>query len=1044
MDKSPTIAEPEFLYDAFISYRHVERDRQWAQWLLESLENYRVPRSLQAKGLPPRLRKIFRDEDEMPASGDLNDQIKAALQASKFLIVVCSPYTPRSKWVEREIQLFNELGRSDNVLVLLTEGEPHDSFPSAILERHMKVFDEQGNPRTVIEGKEPLAADVRPRKDQSEKTLKELALLRLAACILGVKFDELRQRELARQRKRQRIWAAATAMVMLVLGAGGYAYRDYNQPKSAFFRQIAWRYGVPEGVGPIDEETRTHRQASYRVVSQRGRVVEVRTETSSGDLRAPLTAEDEFARWVVIYRENGPAERVAFYNGNNDLAYEEVHKRDPANKSMIVTFERNNVPMGQLAGQRLGGDPKSTSGQMILTGKTEITRHERVFDANGFVTKIRYQDFWGTPRHDAQDSFGKRLDLSPDGLVLQKAEIGPDGADITARNGVRSVAHTYDDARNIIRGTSLGADGKPVAVEGYAAAQYAFDRWGNRTGVAFLGEDSKPVLSNYGIARNSSTFDAGGNLIERAYFGVDDKPVLGKDGFSRWVSKFDARGYEIEQAYFDTEGKPTLHKDGYWKWTAAYDDHGRRIEWAMHGIDGKAALHRDGFAIRRSKYDDRGNTIEYALFGTGGAPILQTKLGFARRTNVYDERGNLVEAAYFGVDGKPILLSEGHAGWKAAYDARGNQIAQAFFGLDGEPKMTSQGFSKGTRTFDTNGNLTEVAYFGIDGKPVLNIVDGVARLAFAYDERGNRIEQAYFGLDGKPVLHREGNARWTAAFDARGNATERAFFGLDGKPAPIRDGFARVANTYDARGNRIETSYFGVDGKPVLSRFGHARIARAFDARGNLVSERYFGTDGQPILRRDGYAGYDATFDLRGNQTSRTFLGVDGRPRTNGHAKVVSVYDPRNNFIEESFLDPNGKPVLRGGAGYAKASFDYNARDRQTAARYLDADGKEVSVEVAVDVVLPGSVAAERGIAPGDRVLSYNGEAIFSVAQLQAIFDAGTGVPVCEMTVRRKGESLKFSLPPGRPGLDLRPVRAGTAAADTPGAKLETAPAAAE
>src|ERR1700691_614385 len=95
-----------FLYDAFISYRHVERDRKWAEWLIEALERYRVPKALQDRGLPARLRKAFRDEDEVPASADLNDEIKQALIASRFLIVVCSPYTPRSKWVEREIEIF--------------------------------------------------------------------------------------------------------------------------------------------------------------------------------------------------------------------------------------------------------------------------------------------------------------------------------------------------------------------------------------------------------------------------------------------------------------------------------------------------------------------------------------------------------------------------------------------------------------------------------------------------------------------------------------------------------------------------------------------------------------------------------------------------------------------------------------------------------------------------------------------------------------------------------------------------------------------------
>src|SRR5262249_58661787 len=108
-----------------------------------------------------------------------------ALKASRFLIVICSPYTPRSKWVNREIEYFHELGRSDKVLALLTEGEPGDSFPSRILTKE----------------KEPLAADVRPLRGRSMKQSKQLALLRLIACILDVSFDVLRQRD--RERKRQ-------------------------------------------------------------------------------------------------------------------------------------------------------------------------------------------------------------------------------------------------------------------------------------------------------------------------------------------------------------------------------------------------------------------------------------------------------------------------------------------------------------------------------------------------------------------------------------------------------------------------------------------------------------------------------------------------------------------------------------------------------------------------------------------------------------------------------------------------------------------------
>ncbi|MGZ9006555.1 MAG: toll/interleukin-1 receptor domain-containing protein [Burkholderiales bacterium] len=166
-----------FLYDAFISYRHIPRDRTWAEWLIAALESYRVPKVLQDRGLPPRLCKIFRDEDEVAASSDLNDHIKEALKASRFLIVVCSAFTPRSKWVTREIEFFNELGRIDQVLALLTEGEPGDSFPTVLLERPLGAGQQGGSAQQLSEEREPLAADVRPRPGVSYKQIKRFALL---------------------------------------------------------------------------------------------------------------------------------------------------------------------------------------------------------------------------------------------------------------------------------------------------------------------------------------------------------------------------------------------------------------------------------------------------------------------------------------------------------------------------------------------------------------------------------------------------------------------------------------------------------------------------------------------------------------------------------------------------------------------------------------------------------------------------------------------------------------------------------------------------
>lgn len=115
-------------YAAFISYRHLPRDRRWAVRIMRTLETHRTPRSLQRQNYRDRIGHLFRDEDEIPASSDLSEQIKTALARSDHLIVVCSPETPGSRWVRREIELFQEMGKGDQVIPLLIAGFARRTF----------------------------------------------------------------------------------------------------------------------------------------------------------------------------------------------------------------------------------------------------------------------------------------------------------------------------------------------------------------------------------------------------------------------------------------------------------------------------------------------------------------------------------------------------------------------------------------------------------------------------------------------------------------------------------------------------------------------------------------------------------------------------------------------------------------------------------------------------------------------------------------------------------------------------------------------------
>lgn len=181
-------------YKAYISYSH--KDEAWAAWLHRAIESYRVPRKLigreTAEGVvPSRIRPVFRDRDDLSSSTDLKSTVKQALADSDNLIVVCSPDAANSRWVDEEIRQFSRLGRADRVFCIIVAGERSDDgsvsncFPAALAEIGLE---------------EPLAADVRKWADG-----KQVARLKLIAGLLGIRLDELRQRDLQRRRKRRAV-----------------------------------------------------------------------------------------------------------------------------------------------------------------------------------------------------------------------------------------------------------------------------------------------------------------------------------------------------------------------------------------------------------------------------------------------------------------------------------------------------------------------------------------------------------------------------------------------------------------------------------------------------------------------------------------------------------------------------------------------------------------------------------------------------------------------------------------------------------------------
>jgi hypothetical protein len=998
MTGEPTDSTP-YLYDAFISYRHVERDRKWAEWLIAALEGFRTPAALQARGAPRRLRKIFRDEDEVPASGDLNDQIRQALAASRFLIVVCSPYTPRSIWVQREIETFNEMGRGDNVLALLTEGEPGDSFPGAMLERLRTATGADGSTRTVKEAKEPLAADVRPRKGVAAQHIKHMALLRLVAVILGVKYDDLYQRERQRNRARWYAWGGIAAALTLVAAAVGYFQWDQSRPKVAYFRDIITRWEIPEGSNPVDEATRAHLAASYRFLTDHGKVVEVRRVNFDGAL-VPEARNGLFtqgSRWEGSYRTDGSLERAEFYSVEDRLLVVETYERDPATGHFIVNLRNGAAPVtldAILKNQGLvdrGGEH---------TGNTEVTREEVVYDATGLPRQIEYQDYFGAPRQNASGGYGAAYVFSSTGRPTRIVNLGADGSEITLRTGERASAFDYDDRGRLFRSRNLDAKGEPIEnVDGLATIAFEFDAYGNviverafradgapaekkglcavrRYGyddrsrvassacegadgkravlsgsfasltqrylpdgfeAAYRGVDGAPALGPDGCETVSRTLDSHRRLVRQMCRNASGEPAIGNIGAAetRWV--YDERGRQLERSYFDVKGTPALAGDGLCaRETYKYDTRGNATEVRCYGEDGRLAVSFYGMAVERWAYDPLGNLTEDSFFGVDERPQLSATCGCASIRGVWDRSGALVEASYLDATGKLGFNSSAFAEVKNSYDERGNLVDIQFLDPDGRLTTSSNGYAKLTAAYDARGRRVRESYFGPDDKPTL--VDGVAIETSAYDAAGNLIQSENFGLEGKPTVNKLGVHRFTAEYDSRGLDIHGAYFDASDRPAVAAFGGSSFARKYDGRGLLIEQTYFDIDGKPVLID-GVAMIRWEYDSRAERTKERYFDQGGAPTREKNGCVAIASEYDARGDEIVSTCLGFDDEPTTNIHGYAIhrQLRDSRGEVSEESYFSADGR--LTDGGGYARMTVAYDIRGKERERSYFGADG---------------------------------------------------------------------------------------------------------
>jgi C-terminal processing protease CtpA/Prc len=187
----------------------------------------------------------------------------------------------------------------------------------------------------------------------------------------------------------------------------------------------------------------------------------------------------------------------------------------------------------------------------------------------------------------------------------------------------------------------------------------------------------------------------------------------------------------------------------------------------------------------------------------------------------------------------------------------------------------------------------------------------------------------------------------------------------------------------------------------MLDKEGIAKVTKRYDERGNALEEAYFGLDGKRVLHKDGFAILRRKFNERGK------------------------------LIEVAYFDVDEKPVAFK-AGPARITHSYNENGRSLGSKYFDKDDHEVRFDVVVTKIDPGTTAERIGLAPQDRIVSYNDVKPTSVQQFVDLESSTVDPTSRRLVIRRDQNVLTFEVPLGRLGVHL-----DTAAQDSASTRRE-------
>lgn len=928
--------EKQYNYYAFISYSR--KDEKWARWLQNRLETYRLPAAVRKEHLdiPRRIFPVFRDKTDL-TSGKLESMLEQELDASKYLIVICSPSSANSDWVNKEISRFIQMGREDRIIPFIVSGTPYaekdqlECFPSAL--KH-DVQQELLGISVAELGRTP-------------------AFLRVVATLLSIKYDQLVMRHRKRMLRR-RILIGVTVFLLMALDW-------YNSPHSAYYADYVYVYEIPKGIYRLSKRQRSSVAECYRIITLRGRVVRLVRVNSAGTPINPSIyfSTTDYPITDFVYNEDGQLSRTQIRDVNGQLIMQKTFSFNLDEQQIAVDYQQPNNGSQTFSATANYASSRSNAD----AGRSDIVRLLNTYDEDGFLTQsLYYQDNRNHPACDPNGIYGVKYERNKAGQLLCVTYLDAQGAPHNSRYGVAGESYEYDGQGHLLLNTSFNIEGDIVRSEsGYAQTSMTYDGKGNLIVVQYLDENGAPCNCSDGFSKIEMNYDKQGFMTHVQFFNAKGEPAFLKEsGIHDIRYEQDSQGRRVSESYYDEKGELAYCLQGFAQGMMAYDEQGRRTMIAFYDTEGNLTYGIGGFADSRIYYDANGYKETVNYLDTSGWII--DSISYQ-----YDNNGNVLREEY--CDGGGSLFLEGVAIVEFTYDSAGNQTSVSFKDRNDEPCTNEDGYGSVKWEYE-NGNKVSERYYSPQGTPIN--VYGYHECQTSYDERGNPIQYTYYDEEGELVQN--GIAICEMKTDQYGNLLTTSYYDASGEPVQFNDGdnsFYKSEYAYDQRGNQVRETIYSLTG---IYDHNYATILREYDAYHNITKESYLDAQGLPCEDENGVGIYLYSYDEKSQMLLEEYQSIYGEQcAKDGYVAIEYQYDVKGRISCSKYFTSADNDAGREIDN--QIIYTYNNDNSVISRNHFDKRGNLIVEDSDAQIIYLSHVSdsfQEKGILPGDIVLKWN------------------------------------------------------------------------